>query len=180
MKTLALVFVPVATIAAVAVILPFTVHAARPDFDTVVSAVEQRYDTHAQKIPLMGLVSFCARVATGDGVKGMRIAEFDHLPAAPDTAELDSLVRNSLGSAWQPFVVDRSRSGDLSVIYVQPDGPFMRMMIADYDHGELDLVRLEVNGERLAHWIHDPGENARHRAWASEGSNGSDSSGTAD
>lgn len=174
MKSVALIFAPLATIAAVAAILPFTVHAARPDFETVVSAVEQRYGTHAQKIPLMGLVSFCARVATGDGVKGMRIAEFEHLPAAPDTAELDRLVRNSLGSAWQPFVVDRSRSGDLSVIYVQPDGPFMRMMIADYDHGELDLVRLEVNGERLAHWIHDPGANARHRTWASDSSGAPD------
>jgi hypothetical protein len=170
MKSVALVLVPVATIAAVAAILPFTVHAARPDFDTVVSAVQQRYGTHPQKIPLMGLVSLCARVATGDGVKGLKIAEFDNLPAAPDTAELDSLVRDSLGSAWQPFVVDRSRSGDLSVIYVQPDGQAMRMMIADYDHGELDLVRIEVNGERLARWMHDPGENARHHSYTSDGS----------
>ncbi len=170
MKSVALIFVPVATIAAVAAILPFTVHAARPDFDTVVTAVEQRYGAHAQKIPLMGLVSFCARVATGDGVKGLKIAEFDHLPAAPDTAELNRLVSDSLGSVWQPFVVDRSSSGDLSVIYVQPDGQAMRMMIADYDHGELDLVRIEVNGERLARWMHDPGGNARHHNYASDGS----------
>ncbi len=170
MKTVALALVPVAAVLATAAILPFTVHAARPDFDSVVSAVEQRYGAHAQKIPLMGLVSFCARVATADGVKGLRIAEFDRLPAAPDTAELDRLVRDSLGSSWQPFVVDRSRSGDLSVIYVQPDGQAMRMMIADYDHGELDLVRIEVNGERLAHWMHDPGGSARHHSYASDNS----------
>lgn len=52
-------------------------------------------------------------------------------------------------------------AGNVSIIYVQPNGAAMRMLIADYEHGELDLVRMELNGERLAHWLHDPEGTAR-------------------
>ena len=39
----------------------------------------------------------------------------------------------------------------------------MRLMIADYDHGELDLVRIEVNGKRMQHWLQNPqGSAQRH------------------
>lgn len=132
------------------------------DFDAVVSAVEHRYSSHAERVPMMGLVSFCAWVTTRGGVKGMRVAEFDHLSIAGDPAGLERLVRESLGSDWQPFVVDRSRRGDQSLIYVRPSGEAMRMLIADYEHGELDVVRIEINGDRLQRWIHDPEGSARH------------------
>ena len=111
---------------------------------------------------MMGFVSLCAHVVTGGGVKGMKIAEFDHLPTAPDPGDLESLVRQTLGGNWQPFVTEHGRDGNVSVIYVQPNGGAMRMLIADYEHGELDLVRMEVNGERLAHWFNDP-ESSAHR-----------------
>ena len=48
-------------------------------------------------------------------------------------------------------------------IYVQPNGSAMRMLIADYEHGELDVVRVELNAARLQHWVHDPeGSAKRH------------------
>lgn len=163
MKTVALVLAPVAAVAAVAAILPWSARAAaKPDFDAVISAVEHRYSAHAERVPMMGFVSFCAHVASGGGVKGMKVAEFDHL-AVPDSAELATVVRQTLGSNWQPFVTERERGGKLSLIFVQPNGSDMRMLIADYEHGELDVVRMEVNGERLAHWVRDPaGSTHRH------------------
>ena len=145
------------------VAVPFVASAAAPhDFDAVVSAVEHRYSSHVERVPMMGFVSFCAWVTTRGGVKGMKVAEFDHLPAAPDSGELESLVHNALGPQWEPFVTNRESKGNLSMIYVQPNGSSMRMMIADFNHGELDLVRLEVNGERLAHWMNDPEGSAKH------------------
>src|ERR1700741_4443864 len=94
--------------------IPMAALAAAPrDFDTVVSALEQRYSTHAQRVPMMGFVNFCAWVATGGGVKGMRVAEIDHLPSAPDSDELQKLVRDSLGPNWQPFVTDREGNGEV-------------------------------------------------------------------
>jgi hypothetical protein len=138
-------------------------YAEHHDFDTVVSAVEQRYDSHADRVPMMGFVNLCAWVATGGGVKGMRVAEFDHLSGVADAAELEKLVAESLGDNWERFVTERKGNGELNLIFVQPAGGAMRMLIADYEHGELDVVRLEVNGARLRHWMHDPeGKTRRH------------------
>ena len=152
-----------------AVILPMTVRAAgHHDFDTVVMAVEHRYDAHAQRIPMMGLVSFCGWIATGGGVKGLRIAEFDHFAGPSDLADLGKLVDDSLGGEWQRFVMDREGDGELSLIYVQPDGRSMRMLIVDDDHGELDVVRMEVNADRLQRWMRDPMGSAKRHDYGTE------------
>jgi hypothetical protein len=36
------------------------------------------------------------------------------------------------------------------------------MMIADFDHHELDVVRMELSGDALAKWMKDPQRKARH------------------
>lgn len=132
------------------------------DFDNVVNTVEHRYNVHAQRVPAMGFVSACAWVTSHGGVKGLRIAEFDNLTLGK-TDDLGLLVRDSLGPEWQLFVVDRETNREQSVIYVQPHGHSMRMIIADYENGELDLVRMELNGERLQQWLHNPAQSARER-----------------
>ena len=130
--------------------------ASNHDFDSVVSGVEQRYAVHAQRIPLMGFVSFCARAKTHGGVKDMRIAEFDHIGKL-DAGDLYSLMQSKLGAQWQPMVTERSTAhSEMSVIFVQPADQSMRMLIADYENGELDLVRMELNGSVLAKWMHKP------------------------
>jgi hypothetical protein len=159
-----------AVVMAAAVVLPITVQAAsNHDFDAVISAVEQRYDAHAERVPMMGFVNFCAWVATGGGVKGMKIAEFDHLGNVSDSAELEKLVGDSLGGGWERFVVERQRNGEVDIIYVQPNGSAMRMMIADYEHGELDVVRIEVNANRLKHWIRDPKSSVERHDYGVDG-----------
>lgn len=169
MKTLSFALAAVVLAAVAIVVLPITVSAASGhDFDAVVSAVEHRYDARAEKVPMMGFVNFCAWAATGGGVKGMKIAEFDHLDNVSDSAELEKLVDDSLGGQWQRFVVDRSRNGQVT-IYVQPAGSAMRMLITDYEHGELDVVRVEVNADRLQHWMHDPEGSARRHDYGAEG-----------
>ena len=44
----------------------------------------------------------------------------------------------------------------------------MRMLIADMDHGELDVVRMELNGEQLAKWVHDPQAEAHRRSYEAQ------------
>ncbi|HET9099457.1 MAG TPA: hypothetical protein VFN62_03625, partial [Acidobacteriaceae bacterium] len=76
-----------------------------------------------------------------------------------DGKDLYPLLRSRLGEEWQPFVTEVSggkNRGDQSVILVRPNGSSMGMMIADYDHGELDLVGMDMNGAALSHWLHDP------------------------
>lgn len=159
-----------ATVGVAALVIPPIVfaplHAAEPnrDFDAVVSALEQHYSLRAERVPMMGFVSFCAHVWSVGGVKSMRIAEFDNLPqtATGDPAQLEQLVTNTLGSDWQRMIMDRNANGSVSLIFVRPDGNNMRMLIADYDNGELDLVRLEMNPARMEHWIRDPENSARN------------------
>jgi hypothetical protein len=135
----------------------FYTFAADRDFDGLISQVARTYDAHATGIPLMSMVSLCARVATHGGVKGLRVAEFDHLKAALDEPELTSLLRKNLGPEWQPFINERNqREGSQSVIFVQPEGNGLHMLIADYEHGELDLVRMDLNGDALAKWMSHP------------------------
>lgn len=139
------------------------------DFDNIVARIEQRYSVHAQRTPIMGFVSLCARVASHNGVKGMRVAEFDNLTLR-ESDDLNRLVRDTLGPQWQLFVVDREAGGEQSIIYVQPHGDSMRMIIADYEGGELDLVRIELNGDRLRAWMRNPTRSAREHIHHGKGS----------
>lgn len=138
--------------------------AADHDFNSVVSAVEHKYSVHAQRIPMMTLVSIFAGLKTHGGVRSLRVAEFDNLHGM-DGKDLYPLLRSRLGDEWQPFVTEVSggtnHGGDQSVILVRPDGSSMGMMIADYDHGELDLVGMEMNGAALSKWLHDPEQQHR-------------------
>lgn len=160
--------IALATVGVAVLVIPPVIfaplHAAAPnhDFDGVVSAVEQHYSVHAERIPMMGFISFCAHVTTAGGVKGMRIAEFDNFASTEGPDALQKVVSDSLGSEWEPFVTDRNRNGSVSIIYVHPEGNDMRMFIADYDNGELNLVRMEINADRIQHWMHDPEHSAHH------------------
>ena len=141
-------------------VIPAIGCASSHDFDDVVSTIEQHYAVHAQRVPMMGFVSFCAWGASRGGVKDMRIAEFDNLTLGKSD-DLSRLMRDKLGDRWQPFVTEREAGGQQDVIYVQPHGDFMRMFIADYDGNELNLVRLDLNGKRLQKWMRDPVQSAR-------------------
>jgi hypothetical protein len=137
--------------------------AADRDFDGLVTAVAHRYDVHATHIPMMSVVSLCARFATHGGVKGLRVVEFDDFKASLSLSELTSLVRNSLGPEWQPFINERdNQGGSQSIIFVRQKGDALRMMIADYDHNELDVVRMELSGDSLAKWMKDPHSKILH------------------
>ena len=137
--------------------------AADRGFDGLVSEVEHRYDAHATRVPMMSFVSLCARFATHGGVKGLRVAEFDDIKATVDVSELASLVRNHLGPEWQPFSQEHDKQGESeSIIFVREKGDAMGMMIADYDHNELDVVSLELSGDALAKWMKDPHSKTLH------------------
>lgn len=137
--------------------------AADRDFDGLVSEVAHRYDAHATRVPMMSFVSLCAWFYTHGGVKGLRVVEFDNVKATLDVSELTSLVRNHLGPEWKPFLNEHDKQGrSESIIFVREKGDSMGMMIADYGHGELDVVRMELSGDALAKWMKDPQGEAHH------------------
>ena len=131
--------------------------AASHDIDSVVSGVEQRYSIRAHQVPMMGLIGFCARMYTHGGVQGMHIAEFEDLQHA-DPVELFSLVQSRLGGDWQPIVKEHTQAKGnedtgLSVIFARPSGRFMQLLVAEYDNGELELVRMGIDDAALSKWI---------------------------
>lgn len=131
--------------------------AADHDFDSVVAGVEHRYSAHVQHIPLMAVASFCTHLYTHGGVNDIHIAEFDGLLGV-DAVELSTQMQSELGNEWQPFLTEREQGTDSSdaehtVIFARPHGHAMRMLIADYEHGKLDLIRIDVNGASLSKWI---------------------------
>jgi hypothetical protein len=134
------------------------------DFDGVVDGLEQHYGISGHRIPMMGFAGFCARLATHGGVKGLQVAEFKELGGGSVEADdISRVIGEQLGSEWRPVVKDHERHGlDQTVIFVRPAGHAMRLLIANYEQGELNVVRVELDGEELAKWMKGPGDPTRH------------------
>lgn len=155
----ALVAVAVAILAA----LPLrSLFAPSHGFDAAVSAIQQQYHPRQQHIPLQWFASLCATLSTGGGVRHMRVANFEHVNGLTSPDDLAALLTSRLSPDWHQMVLTRHTPEDFNLVYVRPQGDAMRMLVATYDHGELDLVRMDLNGRRLAHFVQDPAHTATH------------------
>jgi hypothetical protein len=120
-------------------------------FDQVVSSIESRYHVHADRIPLLGLVSFVARTSTGDGVRGMHVAEIEDFNADVDGEELNRLVAQKLGAGWERVIRETSRTGkSQTLIFMRPEGSRMGMFVLDLDGHEMDVVQMSVDPDHLS------------------------------
>ena len=131
-------------------------------FDAMVNALSARYAVQPKKIPLMWMVSLCARGATHGGVRGMRVVQFEHFAKIDDHDEFDAIVQSKLGDDWQPTVRERDSNGNESLVYTREAGRLMEFVVVDLDHGELNAVRMEMNPEQLAKWVDQNKRGAVH------------------
>jgi hypothetical protein len=118
-------------------------------FDAVVRGIESHYGVHATRIPFMGLISGIGGIATHGGVRGLHVAEIEHLQGPMDGQELNALVEERVGKGWQRMIRETSRNGDQSLIYVKPEGDRVDMLIVDRDGSGLDVVQVSVSPSRL-------------------------------
>jgi hypothetical protein len=114
-------------------------------FDSVVHGIESHYGVHATRVPFMGLISGITGIATHGGVRGIRVAEIEHLEGPMDGKELNALVEERVGKGWQRMIRETSRNGDQTLIYVKPDGERLALLIVDRDGGGLNVVQVSVN-----------------------------------
>jgi hypothetical protein len=134
-------------------------------FDGVVDSIESHYHQHAMRIPLMGLASVVAGVATHDGVGSVHVAEFEQFSAPVDGEDLNRLVEEKLGHGWDRMIRETSRhGGEQTLIFSHPDGKRMGLFILDLDGKELNVVQVSVDPDRLNETIikykhHDGVEN---------------------
>jgi hypothetical protein len=152
----------------VALIAALPVHAwlaSNDGFNEAVSSIEQQYHAQPENIPLSWFAGLCAAISTGGGVRHMRIAEFNQIHGVNSPEALAALLGGHLSPAWHRMVFSRDNAEDFSLIYARPEGHAIRMLVASYDHGELDLIRMDLNGQRLAHFVQNPGHaSGQHNA----------------
>jgi hypothetical protein len=128
------------------------------DFRGVVNAIEHTYGVHHMHIPLLGVTMFFARP---EGVSGLHLAVFEGFDTPADTDGVRRVVENSLGDGWYPFVRVRSRDdGETTLIYANPSGGKMRMMIVNLEPSEATVVELNLSERAIKAWLSEPGENA--------------------
>lgn len=152
----------------VAIIVPWVARAsgAEGGFDGVVDSIESRYHEHAMRIPLMGLASVVAGVATHGGVSDVHVAQFEQFSAPVDGEDLNRLAEENLGQGWDRMIRATSRHGDeQTLIFSRPEGNRMGLFILDLEGRELNVVQVSVDADRLNETIikykhHDGNENA--------------------
>lgn len=130
------------------------------EFRGVVHAIEATYGVHHMHIPLLGVALFFARP---EGVSGMKLAVFENFSAPADTENVLRVVESALGEGWHPFVRVRSRSEhETTLIYTNPSGGKLRMMIVSLEASEATVVELNLGDRAIKKWLKEPGEEAEH------------------
>jgi hypothetical protein len=136
--------------------------AAEPEFKGVVHAIEQTYGVHHMRIPFLGLALFIARPA---GASGVRLAVFEGFETPADLSEVSRVVEGSLGPDWYPFVRVHSNhgkdGGESTLIYTNPTGGAMRMMIVNLESSEATVVEVKLNERTMRKWFNDTEEEAK-------------------
>ena len=123
---------------------------AQGGFDGVVSSIETRYHVHAERIPLLGLISFFVGHKETSGVSGMHVAEIEDFQANVDGEELNTLVQEKLGQGWERMIRETSnRDNSQTLIFIHPEGKKMGMFVLDLDGQEMDVVQMSVDPNHL-------------------------------
>jgi hypothetical protein len=119
-------------------------------FDAVVHGIESRYHVRATRIPFMSLISGIAGISTHGGVRGLHLAEIEHLEGPVDGAELTALVEQRVGHDWRRMIRETTRSGaEQTLIYVKPEGNRMGLLVVELDRHEMNLVQVSVDPNHL-------------------------------
>jgi hypothetical protein len=135
-----------------------------PEFHTIVKSIEHTYGVHHLRIPFLGVAMFFARPS---GVHGLKLAVFEGFHSPDDIEAVRRVVERSLGPEWHPFVRVLSRgkqNGETTLIYTNPTGNRMRMMIVNLEPSEAVVVKMDLSDDAIEKWLKEPGEEAEgHR-----------------
>jgi hypothetical protein len=133
------------------------------NFNHLVSSIENRYQVRHEHIPLIGFASFCAHIATRGGIRGLHLADFEDTGSRIPTDDFDSFVHSQLGEAWNVIVRSHEKATtEDTIIYARADGNRFLLLIADLENGELSIVKVGVDANRLPKWL--SGHQHQHHA----------------
>lgn len=156
--TLALVMVPSAG-------------AVERDFKALAGAIESHFNVKREEIPMMGLVKFIAHTASAGNLNGLELANFEGLEYSEHNArDFANIVSRILDDNWRPMVrVQSRRSGEYTSIWVRAEKNQWRMMIANLEHNEANVIELKVDAEELLKWVRDPEHAGDHASRVADG-----------
>jgi hypothetical protein len=140
-------------------------------FDAVVRGIESRYHVRATRIPFMSLISGIAGISTHGGVRGLHVAEIEHLEGPVNGEELTSLVEQRVGQGWRRMIREtRGSAREQTLIYVKPEGDRMGLLIVDLDSHEMNLVQLSVDPNHLDDDNRPlPASSSKRKSWRQSG-----------
>jgi hypothetical protein len=124
------------------------------EFRGVVRSIESNYGVHHLRIPLLGCVLFFVRP---EGLSGLKVAIFENFPGVDARQQITGVVENSLGPGWFPFVrVRSSEDRETTLVYANPNGGKMRMLVVDIEPSEATVVELNLNDRAVKKWLKEP------------------------
>ena len=134
------------------------------EFRGIVRSIEHTYGVHHMHIPLLGVAMFFARPA---GVHGLKMAIFEGFPSHTDSDNVSRIIESSLGPGWYPFVRVRTNGktdGETTLIYTNPSGNKMRMMIVNLEPSEAVVLKMELGERAIKKRLKEPGEEVDHHS----------------
>jgi hypothetical protein len=151
----------------VLVLCASTLFAADRGFQDVVNAIETTYGVRHMHIPLLGVALFFVRP---DGVRCRKLAVFENFHSSVDTVDASRVIEESLGPDWHLFVRLHSKGshGETTLIYANPSGHKMRMMVVNVESSEATVVEVNIPDHSITKWLKEPGGEAENQSHHNE------------
>ena len=131
------------------------------EFDWMVREFSRQSGVQQLHIPFLGLARFTVAVARPAGTSEFKLAVFEHPNVRAD--DFGRLADTVAGSAWKPMIRVRSRNGESSNIYIQPDGKHLRVLVVTLDSSDAVFVEVRIKPEALIKFVDEHQHNGSFR-----------------
>jgi hypothetical protein len=127
-------------------------------YGKITNHLETKYQAKKVKIPFMWLAKIAVKIVKPAGVKSFDVTFFENLifSKASLDAEMQSAMKDSLGSDWSPMIRVRSRDGQQVYMYLKDEGENVRLMFVAIDQKNATVVRAKFNADRFIEFLDNP------------------------
>jgi hypothetical protein len=141
-------------------VLPIALPAS--DFDWLVREFSRQSSAKPVHIPLFGMARFAVSIAHPAGASELHLAVFEDVDL--DACRFTEITDSVIGGAWRPIVRVRSRNGESTNIYAQPNGKDLRVLVTVLDGGDATFVDLRIRPEALMKFLDEHGSRGEQHA----------------
>ena len=127
------------------------------EFDWMTREFARQSGTQPTHIPFFGLARFVVAVARPAGTSDLHLAIFEH--AKLEQERFSQVADTTIGAAWKPIIRVHDRAGEVSNIYVQPQGKHLQVLIATLSNDEVVFVQVRIKPEDLIKFVDEERHN---------------------